>query len=579
MRTLVFFISVVFLHFGFAADNAKAHVDSINSIPYKYIVSHLKESIDIFSKNIGQARSLNYEYGEARALDKLSLAAYLRGNQDRATDAAFKAIRIYEKLRAVKELSNLYGEYGYRIQRRDLPSAIIYMRKGINLAEKNNLSETLAHLYDNYGVLTQMAGKTDSALYYYSKSLDLKYALKDSLGIPYSLNKILSIYAETGNFKKAIYYLKESDKIRANEKGEYGRTENLIIHGELNAAMGQFNAAVAYFKQAIRKAKQLRQQYMIEYCYEQLSKVYEKQNKPELALESYKNFTTYKDSVLNEKTNSKISELQISYETEKKDQVIKQNKLELQNKSLQLVILVGLVLIILGALLLSFWYYKQKQNRLKKELEIKNKLKQAELEKKISDEKLHISRELHDNIGSNLTFMISSIDNLEYSVKNHVLMDRLKKLSSLGRETIDDLRNSIWAIKRESGSAEQLVLKISELRQKINSGIERPEILVVNNLKEPLELSSTQMLNFYRLVQEAVQNAIKYADADRINIIFSQQGHSLEISIEDDGKGFDPNMESKGNGLNNMHARCEESGCMFKIDTSPSGTTVKMTMN
>jgi len=81
MRTLVFFISVVFLHFGFAADNAKAHVDSINSIPYKYIVSHLKESIDIFSKNIGQARSLNYEYGEARALDKLSLAAQLRGNR------------------------------------------------------------------------------------------------------------------------------------------------------------------------------------------------------------------------------------------------------------------------------------------------------------------------------------------------------------------------------------------------------------------------------------------------------------------------------------------------------------------
>ncbi len=579
MRIMIFFITACFIRPGFAADNEIARVDSINAIPYKYIVSHTKESVKIFLKNINKARLLHYEYGEASALDKLSLAEQFRGNYDKATDAALKAIRIYEKLHALKELSALYGEYGYQNRKRDLPLAIKYMRMGINLAEKNHFTKALAPLYDNYGILIETTGKKDSALYYYTKSLELKYVLKDSIGIPYSLNKILGIYAETGNYEKARQYLKESDKIRTSLRDKYGIAENLVIHGELNMMMKQFEPAILYFKRAIKKGKKLGYPYLIQYCYQQLSVAYEKLKKPDLALDSFKKYSVYKDSLVNEKTNTKISELQITYETEKKDQIIKQNKLELQNKSLQLIILVGLVVIILGVLFFSFVFYKQRQNRLKKELEIRNRLKHAALEKKISDEKLHISRELHDNIGSNLTFIISSIDNLEYEVKNTALLDRLKKLSSLGRETIDDLRNSIWAIKKESGSAEQLVLKINELKQKINSGIERPEILVISHLEAPVELSSTQMLNFYRLVQEAVQNAIKYADANQIKITFSQQEHRLAITIEDDGKGFDLSAASRGNGLINMRARCEESGCRFRIDTSPKGTVVKMTMN
>ncbi len=579
MRIILFFIAAFFVHIGFAAENEKAYVDSVNAIPYEYIVSHAKESVKIFSENIEKARFIHYEYGEARALDKLALAEQFRGNYDKMIDATLKAIRLYEKLNAAKDLSILYGEYGYRNRKRDLPTAISYMRKGIKLAEQIDYSKALAKLYDNYGLIIESTGKTDSALFYYKKSLQIKYTLKDSVGIPYSLNKMMGIYAGKGDFKTALNYLKKSDKIRSIIHDEYGLAENLAIRGELNMMMKQYESAILYFEQAIQKGKKLGQPYLIQYCYQQLSEVNEKLNRPKAALQSFKKYTLYKDSLLNERTNTKISELQVAFETEKKDRIIKQHKLELKNKSLQLIILVGVVVIILGTLLFSFWYYRQRQSRLKQELEYNNKLKQAALEKKISDEKLHISRELHDNIGSNLTFMISSIDNLEYEVKNTALLDRLKKLSSLGRETIDDLRNSIWAIQKENGSADKLVLKINELKQKINSSIERPEIKVVKNLSTPLQLSSTQMLNFYRLVQEAVQNAVKYADANQITITFSQQEHRLKITIEDDGKGFDLSAASGGNGLVNMRARCEESGCGFSIDTSSKGTIVKMTMN
>ncbi len=556
----------------------KMRVDSTTSIAYKFIVSNLQESVDIFTKNVELARTINYKYGEAVALDKLSLATGVSGEHDKSTEAAFRAMRLFEELNAVDELSLLYAGFGYGIKRRDLVSAQKYMWKGLKIAEKNDLRKNLTTIYDNYGIIKNMQGKEDSALHFFQKALELKYELKDTVGIPYSLNKIGQKYAEVGNYNEAITYFKKSDKYRAHEEGDFGRCENLINWAELYNMMNNSDLAIDFFKRGIKLGKKISYKRAVEYCYGQLTIIYEGQKKPGLALENYKKQVAYEDSVMNVETNTKISELQIAFETEKKDRQIVENEMELQNKSLQLYLAIGVVIMVIGSLIFTFWYYKQKQIRLKEELEFKNQLKQAELEKKINEEKLHISRELHDNIGSNLTFMISSIDNLEYNAKNDTLQSKLKKLSVFGRETIDDLRNSIWAIKKEAGDTDQLMLKITDLKQKINEGLPIPEILITNNLKVPFGLTSTQMLNLFRFVQEAVQNAIKHAEASQVNISISQSNKTIGISIEDNGKGFDVSMIPTGNGLLNMRNRCEDSFGEFNIVSSENGTNVSFSL-
>ncbi len=269
-----------------------------------------------------------------------------------------------------------------------------------------------------------------------------------------------------------------------------------------------------------------------------------------------------------------MSEIQVAYETEKKDRLITENEIDLQTKSYQLYFTIGLLIIILGSLVFTYWYHNLKQARIRRELELKNQIKQAELEQKISDEKLRISKELHDNVGSNLTFMISSLDNMEYVVKDKEIQSKMKNLGSFGRETMADLRDSIWAIKKEEGDIKNLLLKANELKRKINENLNKPELTIKENIKYNLLLNSVQMLNLYRFIQEAVQNGIKHSEADEIIIWFKEIGGKTKIIIKDNGKGFDLKESFDGNGLINMKSRCETAGGVFKINSSINGTEV-----
>jgi signal transduction histidine kinase len=277
---------------------------------------------------------------------------------------------------------------------------------------------------------------------------------------------------------------------------------------------------------------------------------------------------------LNFETNSKISELQIAFETEKKDRLIAENKVELQTKNFQLHFSIAVSILILLSLIFVYRYHKLKQTRIRKELELRNQIEQAELEQKISDEKLRISKELHDNVGSNLTFMISSLDNMEYGIKDNQIQSKMKNLSSFGRETMEDLRDSIWAIKSEDGDVRQLIIKVNELKRKINENISKPEIIIQKEIQQTDYLNSVQMLNLYRLIQESIQNSIKHANAGRVTINLSENGEMLHISITDDGCGFDTESKTSGNGLSNMKSRCHAAGGNYQVSSSKQGTKI-----
>jgi signal transduction histidine kinase len=100
------------------------------------------------------------------------------------------------------------------------------------------------------------------------------------------------------------------------------------------------------------------------------------------------------------------------------------------------------------------------------------------------------------------------------------------------------------------------------------------DIQVINNVKNDMEFNALQLLNLYRIIQESLQNVVKYAEADVVKIIFGEQSESFILQIIDNGKGFDSEQAKDGNGLNNMQRRCEECGGLFKIISSEMGTEI-----
>jgi len=81
----------------------------------------------------------------------------------------------------------------------------------------------------------------------------------------------------------------------------------------------------------------------------------------------------------------------------------------------------------------------------------------------------------------------------------------------------------------------------------------------------------------YRSVHELVNNALKYAEAENINVQIVQQPDRVSLTVQDDGKGFDPTTPVKGTGLNNIRTRAESVGGSMNIFSEPGkGTEINV---
>ncbi|MDE3058181.1 MAG: hypothetical protein KGJ59_09525 [Bacteroidota bacterium] len=554
----------------------KTVVDSLNAISYQYIVSHLHKSISIFSKNVEKAKASGYISGEGKALSQLGLAHYLRGNYEQSTECYMRAFQIFEDEKDYASLAGSYGEYGYQLKQRDLPKGVRYMQMAIALAEEKSLGDDLkCKLYDNYGVLKEMQGDYDGAMHLYKTALSMKMQRNDSVGIPYSLNKIANLYALEKKYSAAYSYVRQSDQYRVTEEGDFGRAENVSLWGDIFLMEGKADSSIQKYRQALQLATSLDYGYLQQYCYQQLSEAYKLKKDFAQALKYYHLYTGSKDSVLNRQTRTTIAELEIDYETAEKNKLLTTQEFQLRQRTLLLIIAAGSIVFLI---VLFTWTYKhqmQKRERIKQEVEFKSRLKEAELENKISSEKLRISRELHDNIGSRLTFVISSLDNITFSNLSNGVSSKLNSLSNFGRETLDDLRNTIWAMKNEDGNVGQLILKINQLIQKLTANDDHIAITVEQHLPDTVRLSSVQMLNLFRIVQEALQNSTKHSHATKISICFEEFEKEVSLSIKDNGEGFDCNNVNAGNGIPNMKTRCEEASGYFQLHSCSAGTTVE----
>lgn len=90
-------------------------------------------------------------------------------------------------------------------------------------------------------------------------------------------------------------------------------------------------------------------------------------------------------------------------------------------------------------------------------------------------------------------------------------------------------------------------------------------------------MSSEQMLNVLRIIQEALQNAVKHASARHIEVRLACESKALQVTIKDDGRGFNPEAAFCGSGLRNMRHRCKAIGGRLTIHSGDGGTKIECT--
>lgn len=567
--------------------NLEQQIEIVLDIPYDKIVARTDLAETIFL-NLAEKKAEIQPLDLAKIYDKLALVNYFLGNFDKRTDYNLKAIKIYEEAGDEVLLGNAYGGLGYSLRTRDLDKALFYMRKAIHLLEKNQDSVGLNPTYDNYGILQENAGNVDSAIYYYNLALDLKRSQKDSIGIPFALGHLAGAYALKNNFEKSKSYLEEAYAIRTKRNDVYGIAETSVQFADFYYSQGKYAEAADWFQKSYEKAIANNYVHLAQYAAMNLAECLEKTNQPNEAINYLKIAHNLQDSLLNEKSNKAIAQLEIQYETEKKEKQLAEQEVIITKEQLRVrqrnYTLVGLALVMIFIIILGVYIYKQqkfKQQKLIEENRLKDEIAKIRLQNELHEERIRISRDLHDNVGSQLTFIISSVDNMGYLFKtaDEKLREKLHGIADFSRTTITQLRDTIWALNKDEISFE-------DLKARLFNYIETAKIVKENitfnfdvDVNQKISFNAIEGVNIYRIVQEAINNSLKYSAATTINVLLKENKDKLILKIEDDGIGFNINEVKLGNGLDNMKNRATSIKAKFNIDSTPEqGTTILLEM-
>lgn len=430
----------------------KEKVEIINAIPFDKMNSNTNGAIKLYQQALGFDTDNKDKEALAITNEKLALAYYYKGDYDLSVQTSLLAIHHYEELNNQLKAGSVYASLGYQMKRRNLVKAFEYMRKGIALLERVNEQEPLSAAYNNFGVLHEMDNDVDSALFYYQKGLKIVNQLNDSIGIPYSLNNIAGAYVIQGNFKKALPYYEKAFSIRKKRNDLNGMAENYTAYGDFYFKQQLFESAIDQYKEAYKITKQIKYTYLQKIGAEQLAKCYFQTKTYKQALFYQKKAVELNDILLNEKSNKTIAELETQFETEKKEKQIIEQNVVIANKEYEIkqrsyfmyaLIAIGVLLIIVGFFIIKGIRFKQQ--KLIESNKLKDEIAKIKTQEKLNEERIRISRDLHDNIGAQLTFIISSIDNMSFFMKetNNELKIKLQELNEFSRKAIKELRGTI----------------------------------------------------------------------------------------------------------------------------------------
>ncbi|MCB0402916.1 MAG: tetratricopeptide repeat protein [Flavobacteriales bacterium] len=423
----------------------------ISEIPFDKMSNDALGAALIYQKGIKLAGEQDPE-ALGLLYEKLSLAQYYHGDYDLSIESALLAIDQYEKQGNTKQMGSVYASLGYQMKRRNLPKAFEYMRKGLNFLLVSGDKKTINPAINNFGVLHEMNGNLDSALYYYNKSLNIVEELNDSIGIPYSLNNIAGAYVLLEKYEEALPFYERAYQIRLKRNDLNGLAENNTYYGDFYFKQQQFAEAIPFYQKAYTLCRQIKYNYLQKVNAEQLATCFQQEQQFDSTLFYLKKSVELNDQLLNESTLKTINNLEIQFETEKKEKLIAEHNTVIAKKELQFkqrtYLMYSIVAIVVILLVIGFFIIRHirfKQQELIEENRLKDQITKGKVLAKLNEERLRISKDLHDNIGSQLTFIISSIDNLNYYLgeQQQNLAEKLQAINTYSREAIKELRATI----------------------------------------------------------------------------------------------------------------------------------------
>ncbi|TCI85389.1 tetratricopeptide repeat-containing sensor histidine kinase [Tenacibaculum sp. M341] len=521
----------------------------------------------------------------------------------------------YESAKMLYGMADIKGIY------RDYISSEILTIKSIEIFKNLDKYYDLYVLYNYLAIIQEQIKEFDKALKYYNKALSY-YKKVDNNNKRYLsiYNNIGNIYFKKKDYKKAIeFYNKEFEKNISEE--QYARTTDNLAYCKLkmNDTTGvktlffkaldirerinnktdiTFNKihisdyylykkdtinALRYSNEAHKLAKELKSGEDYLTTLQQLSKLDTKNSKKYLD-----RYIEFNDSLIMVERRTQNKFTRIEFETDEIKEESERLALKAEILSQQRIWIVGGSISLLLILSLLYFLRVQKvqneklrleseQQKANEEVYVLTLQQQAKLEEERVKERNRISAELHDGI---LGKLFGTRVNLGF-----LGMQMTTDTQESHQKFLDDLQD----IEKE----------IREVSHKLSDNFDDSNINFVTIIQQLLEekgvigsfqthfssdkniawtkINEITKANVYRIIQEALQNIIKHANAKNVHLIFYLDNESLAIKIKDDGVGFDTKKGKKGIGIKNINTRVKKLDGTLLFDSKLNeGTELKI---
>ena len=211
---------------------------------------------------------------------------------------------------------------------------------------------------------------------------------------------------------------------------------------------------------------------------------------------------------------------------------------------------------------------------------IRREMVRLKEQRALEQERLRIAHDIHDDLGARVTqiSLLSAMaqENPAFPEKARADFDKVSKMS---RELVSALYETVWAVNPENDNLDALG---NYLCQMVKQLCERTLLRCrfhVQDLPHEVQVSSQTRHNISLAVKEAVHNILKHARASEVTMRIVFTDGELDVSIHDDGSGFQPADNISGHGLSNMRQRLQKIGGRCLVESKPGhGTTVRMSL-
>ncbi len=489
---------------------------------YQYTFEFEKALFNFF-KSLKIAEKRNDEKQIADNLTKIGEVYLLTPDLKKAQINFNKAIEIYTKINKEKEIIGNLINLGASYQKQgNITKAIEIFKRGLVKAINANLKISESILLGNIGSSSRRIKKYDTSLEYLFKALSLKLKLKRYASAAHTCNDISETYIEIGNLVKAKEY--------ALKAIEYAKKRSLHQERYAYYVLSNIEYSLGNYKSAIKNLKQ---------------------------------YHILQDSLFSIEKIASINEMQIKYETEKKNLKIETQQsnialLDTENRVKNQWLLFGGTGLLVVFLFITLY---KSRNAVKKEKKLQQQFSENLLVSQ-EEERTRIARELHDSVGQQLTL-----------IKRKSQNENQKEITILTNNALEEVRSISKGL--YPALLKQLGLTES-IEQLINDYDEQTKLFFsvdIDNVNEYFTESTS--LNFYRLIQECLTNIIKHAKAKSVTLSIKKQSNAIITLISDNGKGFNVNDSKKKNslGLKTIFERIRIMNGNISIDSQPNNGT------